>query len=255
MIRVAKHVQISRAVDFIEVSHSGDTHRILLRRVAGARRFTLRVRAASRDVVLSMPLRAKVDEAHKFAAQHAAWIGARIKRLPEPVPFAEGSVIPLRGIEHTIRHMPSMRGTVWTGDASSCSGDCEPILYVAGDSSHVERRVDDYLRKQAKLDLMAAVGRHCAQLGVRPSRVSLRDTSSRWGSCSSNGNLNFSWRLILAPAFVLDYLAAHEVAHLRHLNHSARFWKLARELCPDTDIAEAWLSAHGTHLHRYGKSI
>jgi predicted metal-dependent hydrolase len=88
-----------------------------------------------------------------------------------------------------------------------------------------------------------------------PNRaVGLRDTTSRWGSCSSQGSLNFSWRLILAPAYVLDYLAAHEVAHLVHMNHSARFWKLTRKLCAETDRAEAWLKAHGKDLHRYGSS-
>ena len=89
-------------------------------------------------------------------------------------------------------------------------------------------------------------------MSAAPRRISLRDTSSRWGSCSSTGALNFSWRLILAPPDVLDYLAAHEVAHIVHMNHSPMFWKLARRLYPDTDRAEAWLRAHGADLHRFG---
>ena len=98
----------------------------------------------------------------------------------------------------------------------------------------------------------AAVARHAKELGVKPRRIALRDTVSRWGSCSSTGGLNFSWRLILAPPFVLDYLAAHEVAHIVHMNHSPQFWKLARRLHPGTDRAEVWLKAHGASLHRFG---
>ena len=82
--------------------------------------------------------------------------------------------------------------------------------------------------------------------------IAIRDTKSRWGSCSSTGTLSFSWRLIMAPPLVLDYLAAHEVAHLKELNHSNRFWTLLHELCPATDEAERWLKRHGAELHRYG---
>lgn len=254
MIRLRSLVQTPRCADFIEVTHSGDVHRVQVRRAPAARRFTLRVRAASRDVVLTMPVRSKIDEARKFAEQHAAWIGARIRRLPQPVPFADGAVIPLRGNNHTIVHMPGSRGTVWTELQTTEPNIIEGRILVAGNVLHLERRVTDYLKKLAKQDLTEAVVRHSASLGVTPLKVSLRDTSSRWGSCSASGNLNFSWRLILAPEFVLDYLAAHEVAHLKHLNHSARFWALARTLCPETDRAEAWLSAHGMNLHRYGKT-
>jgi predicted metal-dependent hydrolase len=252
MIRSAKLETAGRSADFIEVAHGGDLYRIALRRVSGARRYTLRVRAATRDVALSMPLRGRIEDARKFAEQHAAWIGARFRRLPEPVPFTDGSIIPLRGNDHVISHRPESRGAVWI--ETGVTGDTNYMICVAGDKAHVERRVLDFLKRLAKADLTEAVNRHSAALGLKPRRVSLRDTSSRWGSCSASGNLNFSWRLILAPANVLDYLAAHEVAHLKYLNHSERFWKLTKELCPHTDAAEAWLSAHGMHLHRYGKS-
>ena len=100
-------------------------------------------------------------------------------------------------------------------------------------------------------DLEAAVQRHAATIDVKPRRLSIRDTTSRWGSCSAAGAMSFSWRLILAPPLVLDYLAAHEVAHLVHLDHSAKFWALTRRLAPETDQAEAWLRAHGAQLHRF----
>ena len=123
---------------------------------------------------------------------------------------------------------------------------------VAGESAHVPRRIKDFLRRAALEDLEAAVARHTAALGIPARRITIRDTTSRWGSCSSQGHLNFSWRLILAPPLVLDYLAAHEVAHLKEMNHSHRFWALTHKLCPRTEEAEAWLKRHGAGLHAYG---
>jgi predicted metal-dependent hydrolase len=116
----------------------------------------------------------------------------------------------------------------------------------------MNRRVHDFLKREARQDLEKAVYRHSQTVGVMPCRISLRDPVSRWGSCSTNRVLNFSWRLIFAPSFVLDYLAAHEVAHLIHLDHSPQFWKLTRQLCSDVDHAEAWLKTNGAHLHKYG---
>src|SRR5437870_2572055 len=106
--------------------------------------------------------------------------------------------------------------------------------------------------REAQRDLEAASRRYAAELGVAIKRICVRDQSSRWGSCSNTGVLSFSWRLILAPSFVLDYLAAHEVCHLVELNHSARFWRLVKRLYPDVERAKMWLDVHGTDLHRYG---
>ena len=192
-----------------------------------------------------MPARASLKGARDFAQRHAAWIGARLARLPTPVAFAPGETTPLRGLDHVIVHRPDARGVVWT----EAEG---PYLCVAGDLAHAPRRVADFLKREARRDLTAAVARHAGALAVKPRRLSLRDTTSRWGSCSSTGALNFSWRLILAPPYVLDYLAAHEVAHMAHMNHSPLFWALARRLSPDVERAEAWLKAHGASLHRFG---
>jgi predicted metal-dependent hydrolase len=123
---------------------------------------------------------------------------------------------------------------------------------VPGQPEHVARRVTDFLKREARRDLEAAVERHLVTAKAAARRISIKDTKSRWGSCSANGTLSFSWRLILAPPFVLDYLAAHEVAHLRELNHSHRFWRLTHHLCRRTDEAEAWMKRHGPQLHRYG---
>jgi predicted metal-dependent hydrolase len=148
--------------------------------------------------------------------------------------------------------MPDRRGGVWVEDSQS-NAESPPLLCVSGDSPHLSRRVTDYLKRHAKADLEAAVRHYCGALNLPTRSVTVRDTSSRWGSCSASGSLNFSWRLIMAPAFVLDYLAAHEVAHLVHMNHSAKFWALTNRLCAETDRAEAWLNANGSKLYRYGK--
>jgi predicted metal-dependent hydrolase len=128
------------------------------------------------------------------------------------------------------------------------------LLCVAGLAPHLNRRVADFLQHEAKRDLEAASRRFAADLGLSVRRVRVRDQSSRWGSCSTTGVLSFSWRLILAPRYVLDYLAAHEVAHLVEMNHSARFWRLVTRLAPGHERAKAWLDTHGADLHRYGFS-
>ena len=247
MLRLFERRTPGEPVGHIEVTNGGETFRVALKRVSTSRRFTLRVRAATRDVLLTMPARSSLQSAREFAERHAAWIGVRLARLPRPVEFAPGAVTPLRGIDHTIIHRPGERGVAWIE-----TGARGPLLCVSGDTPHVPRRVADFLKREAREDLQAAVSRHAKRLSVKPKRIVLRDTASRWGSCSSTGGLNFSWRLILAPPFVLDYLAAHEVAHIVHMNHSPLFWKLTRRLFPETDRAETWLKVHGAGLHRFG---
>src|ERR1700681_313497 len=223
---------------------------VRLRRHRQARRYTLRIDPALREVVLSMPPRGSVREARDFAQQHGGRIAARLKRLPEAAPFVHGIEVPLRGIPHRIVHRRSVRGTVWT----ETDERGQKVMCVAGDPPHVDRRIGDFLKREARRDLEAASSRYAARLRIDIKRVSIRDQSSRWGSCSNTGVLSFSWRLILAPSFVLDYLAAHEVSHLVELNHSPRFWRLVKRLYPNVERAKVWLDVHGTDLHRYGVS-
>lgn len=232
-------------VAFFDVGYDGATHRVQIKRVAAARRFTLRVRAATRDVVLTMPPRGSLVRAQFFVERHAAWIGVRLARLPAATPLGPDAIVPVRGVPHEIVHRSGARGTVWVEDGEP------PRLCVSGEVPFVARRVKDWLVRQARADLVAAVDRHAAALGATPGRVTLRDTTSRWGSCSASGALNFSWRLVMAPPYVLDYLAAHEVAHLRHLNHSAAFWATVAQLDPAYELAEAWLKTRGTGLMHY----
>ena len=234
----------------IEIAFDQAVYRILVRRHRTARRYTLRIQAATREVILTMPPRGSLKEAKAFAEKNGGWIAARLRRLPQAAPFADGMIVPVRGEPHRIVHKGDRRGTVWIETAD----DGEQRLCVAGGAAHINRRVTAYLKKEARRDLEAASRRYAAELGVKIKRVSVRDQTSRWGSCSSAGVLSYSWRLILAPPFVLDYLAAHEIAHLREMNHSIRFWRLLATLAPAMKPAKVWLDVHGGDLHRYGQT-
>jgi len=230
------------------VKHGSQIYSIRLRRHRRARRYTLRIHPSDREAILTMPPRGTIIEAKGFAQRHGAWIAARLGRLPKAAPFLPGTVVPLRGVPHKIVHRAGERGTVWSETRDSG----EKILCVAGGLEHIERRVLDFLKREARRDLQKAADDYADQLGVKVKRLSIRDQSSRWGSCTSAGSLSFSWRLILAPPFVLDYLAAHEVAHLIEMNHSPRFWKVVARVCAHTERAKKWLDAQGNDLHRYG---
>jgi predicted metal-dependent hydrolase len=206
------------------------------------------VQSATREIVLTMPPRGNLRDAEAFARKHGAWIVARLNRLPQPAPFRDGTIVPLRGEPHRIEHRPHERGTVWV----ELGDDGARALCVAGEAPHVARRIRDYLKREAKRDLEAASRRYAEQLDVKVKRVSVRDQASRWGSCSTTGVLSYSWRLILAPPFVLDYLAAHEVAHLVEMNHSRAFWRIVGRICPNTARAKTGLDNHDADLHRYG---
>lgn len=231
----------------ITIALDRETYLVRVRHHAQARRYTLRIQSVTREIVLTMPLRGSLKQAREFAEKHGGWIAARLQRLPQAAPFAHGTLLPLRGAEHRIVHRHGARGTVWTESEGS-----ERLLCVAGKAPHVPRRVRDFLKREAKRDLEAASRRAAQALSVSIKRVTVRDQASRWGSCSTAGVLSYSWRLILAPPFVLDYLAAHEVAHLIEMNHSRAFWQLVERICPHTAAAKAWLAAHGAELHRYG---
>jgi predicted metal-dependent hydrolase len=232
----------------IEVVCDGAIHLVRLRRHRQARRYTLRVVAATREAVLTIPPRGSLREAREFAEKHGAWIATRLGRLPQAAPFTHGTVLPVRGVPHAIVHRRGVRGTTW----AEVDRDGGKLLCVTGNAEHVARRITDYLKREAKRDLAGAVARYAERLDVTVRRIAIRDQASRWGSCSTTGVLSFSWRLILAPRYVLDYLAAHEVAHLTEMNHSPRFWRIVRRICPEVERAKAWLDVHGTDLHRYG---
>src|SRR6476660_6368762 len=230
------------------VKPGSQIYSIRLRRHRRARRYTLRIHPSDREAILTMPPRGTIADARDFAHRPGGWIAARLGRLPKAAPFLPGTIVPLRGIPHRIVHRAGQRGTVWTETRDSG----ERILCVAGGPEHIERRVFDHLKREVRKELHKASMMYAAELGVRVRLVSIRDQSSRWGSCTSAGSLSFSWRLILAPPYVLDYLAAHEVAHLVEMNHSVRFWRVVGRACRHVERAKTWLDTHGNHLHRYG---
>ncbi|MBB5047655.1 hypothetical protein HNR60_002412 [Rhodopseudomonas rhenobacensis] len=232
----------------IAVKFGSQIFAIRLRRHRRARRYTLRIHPSDREAILTMPPRGTLVDAKEFAQRHGAWIAARLGRLPKAAPFHPGTLLPLRGVDHKIVHRAGVRGTVWAETRDSG----ERILCVAGEPEHIDRRVHDFLKREARRDLAKAAQHYADLLGVKVTRISIRDQSSRWGSCTSAGSLSFSWRLILAPPYVLDYLAAHEVGHLVEMNHSTKFWRVVGKVCPQMERAKKWLDGFGNDLHRYG---
>jgi predicted metal-dependent hydrolase len=208
------------------------------------------VQNATGEPLLVIPSHGNLERGIAFARSQAGWLRERLKRLPDRVPFEVGEEIPLRGVPHVLKHSGTSRGTVQI--ATPAEGAAMPEILVSGGREHMSRRLVDWLKTEARRDLEPPVLAYAANLGVRPKRITVRDQTSRWGSCSASGTLSFSWRLVLAPPFVLDYLAAHEVTHMVEMNHSARFWKTLDEIAPHTGQAESWLKRNGTSLFRYG---
>ena len=167
---VRPSIEPSRESSTIEIAFDGSTYRVRLRRHPRAHRYTLRVDAASREVTLTMPTRGTLKAAREFALKHGAWIAVRLSRLPKASPFADGTMVPLRGVPHRIAHRPAMRGTVWT-EADEVT---RPLLCVTGDAPHIERRITDYLKREARRDLDVASRRHAESLGVTIKRISVR---------------------------------------------------------------------------------
>ena len=211
-----------------------------------ASRYTLRLRGSVREPVVTIPHGGTLAEARGFLDRHRGWLKARLDALPSATPIADGAIIPLRGSPVAIRHVGG-RGLVRVEtDENGAS------LLVSGSAEHLKRRVTDFLKREARGDLEAATLRHAAALGVRVATIRLSDPASRWGSCSSSGTIAYSWRIIMAPPEVLDYLVAHEVAHLREMNHSPRFWRLVRTICPTMEASKQWLARNGASLHAVG---
>ena len=228
----------------LSIAHAGDILPVTFVRSRRARRASLRVDAARRRIVLTAPLRMARGTAVDFAHAQAGWIAARLKRLPVARPFVDGAELPLFGAPHRIRHRGDVRGTVWRDGTE---------IHVAGRPEHLPRRLRDWLTAELRGRLVPLVHEKAARVDRPVKRITLRDSRSRWGSCGPDAALSFSWRLVFAPPDVLDYLAAHEVAHLVHLNHSPRFWAVARSLCDvPIEVPQGWLKRNGETLLQYG---
>ena len=211
-----------------------------------ARRLILRIddrREGGNGVVVTLPNGATKTEGLDLVHDKADWVLKMLEKLLPRIPFEDGVVVPLAGDGHRIRHIGTVRGVIRHEGRE---------IFVSGRPEHLARRLRDWFRGQARTAIQPLVHEKAGELGRTPGRITIRDTKSRWGSCSHDGNLSFCWRLVMAPAQVLDYVVAHEVAHLVEHNHSPKFWQAVARLTEDVDGPREWLRLNGEKLHRYG---
>ncbi|MBK1636932.1 M48 family metallopeptidase [Rhodovulum adriaticum] len=212
---------------------------VTLRRSARARRYSLRISQLDGRVTLTLPRSAPLAEGLSFLREKEGWIRRHLSGRPPDIAIGWGMDVPFRGDA-----LPIVAGS-GRGARLTAQG-----LAVPGPAEQVPAQVRAFLRMQAREALAGAADVHAGTLGRPYGRLTLRDTRSRWGSCSSRGDLMFSWRLIMAPPQVLDYVAAHEVAHLAEMNHSPAFWSVVARLMPEYQAPRAWLRENGADLHR-----
>ncbi|WP_428395416.1 M48 family metallopeptidase [Lichenicoccus sp.] len=213
------------------------------RRSRQARRVSLRIDARAGAVVVTLPPRAARQAGLELLRVHSDWVAGKLAALPGRTEIAADATVALSGVPHVIRACPRAKRGVWIE-----AGE----IRVSGEPEFLSRRVLDFLRGEARIRLGACAHGIATASGLRPRRVVIKDTSSRWGSCSHDGVVMFSWRLVMAPPDIQHYVVAHELAHLRHLDHGARFWALVAQLTPHRTGAEAWLRRHGPALLRIG---
>jgi predicted metal-dependent hydrolase len=230
-------------VDSRMIELGGREVALVVRRSPRARRLSLRIPGRDDSVELVLPPRAAESDGLAFLQSRADWVLERLGRMPTRVPFSDGAVLPLGGTPHLLRHV-GLRGTPVRVEGGE--------ILVAGPPEHMARRVGNWLRAEAKRRIEPTAHRMAARIGHEVTRVTVRDQKSRWGSCARGGRLSFNWRLLLAPQWVLDYVIAHEVAHLAEPNHSPAFWAVVARLNPDAKAGRAWLRQQGMELHRYG---
>lgn len=238
----------SRAAPTHTEIETNDGRRVAVKLVVNrrARRVSVRIDPVRREAIATAPSQRTLKHAAQFAAQRATWIVRELARLPKGVSLTPGAIVPLRGVSHVLvyehgRAAPRIE-----------AGEMPRLVAPAPDPALFEARLLRFFKDQARDDLAERVAVHAATLGVTPRRMQVKELRSRWGSCNVDGVLSFAWRIVLAPPFALDYLAAHEVAHLKEMNHSRRFWAHVRRCAPDFERARAWLQEHGCSLHAVG---
>jgi hypothetical protein len=220
---------------------TGDS--IIWRRSARARRISLRIDPRSGQVVVTLPPTAGRADGRALLVRHADWVASYLATLPDVPVITEGETVPIDGVSHVVRRVPG-RGVRLQG----------AVLRVSGDAAGVQRRVLRFLRQEGLRRLSRLAADKVQAAGLAMAGVRVRDTRSRWASCSPDGVLMFSWRLVMAPPYVQDYVVAHEVAHLRHLDHGRAFWMLVEALSPHRRAATNWLSQEGPRLLRIGSA-
>lgn len=229
-----------------EVRIDGQSIAVAVKVSARARSYRLSIPHGG-GPLLTVPKFGRWGEAQAFLERHTPWLATRLERSVKPVAFVRGAIVPLRGVNHRIVPTGRVRGVVEVGEDGG-----ELALLVPGAPEHRARRLIDWLKLEAQRELEKRTRVHAATLGVEVKAIAMRSQATRWGSCSSTGKLNFNWRLILAPPFVLDYVAAHEVAHLCEMNHSQAFWDTVEVALPSMARGRDWLKSHGRELMVYG---
>nr|WP_295745826.1 M48 family metallopeptidase [uncultured Acidocella sp.] len=215
---------------------------VAFKRSARAKRISLRVDPAQ-GVVITLPMRASRRAGLALLHAHEAWVNEKLEAMPQPLRLTPGALVPVHGVPHEILHRPEGRGGAWIEEGR---------IIVTGEAEFLARRVADCLKRLARQRLTAMAAEIAREAGLRPKIVRIKDTRSRWGSCAPDGTLAFCWRLICAPEPVQHYVVAHEVAHLRHMNHGPHFWALTETLTPHRQAATAWLASEGAGLLRIG---
>lgn len=206
------------------------------------RKLTLKIDEKERVPILSVPRFCSKKQAVEFVNEHLDWIVKSLNKLPEVKYFADGVSFSLLGQIVTIEHHPEARRGVWLDGNKLC---------VSGAAEFIHRRVKDYIKKRAQEEFYTRSHQLAGKIQCRLIGISIKDTFSRWGSCSSLKHINYSWRIALAPDFVINYLIAHEVSHLKHQNHSADFWQCVALLCPEWSRGRIWLKRYGKTLYAY----
>lgn len=207
-----------------------------------ARRMILRIAPDSGAVVVTVPSGASIEDGVAFARSKGDWLQSRLGALPTRVLFAPGAEVPLQGVPHRIRHDPARRRV----------SVIDNEIVVPGAVARLSDQMHVWLQQRAREEITPRVEDAAARLDRRPGRITIRDQRTRWGSCSTNGNLSFNWRLIMAPPAVLHYVVAHEVAHLVERGHGAPFWRVVETLAPEVRDARRWLAQNGNGLMLYG---
>jgi predicted metal-dependent hydrolase len=227
----------------MEISHIPLGERIIplaIRRHMRARRISLRLSPSRDGIVMTLPRRTSVEAGMRFLDKQRQWVLDNVE-TQRAVTFADGASLPVLGQEVILRHQ--------TGRGVSALKEGE--LHIHGDPAFLTRRVKDFLKKQLHAECLRQARALAQTLNVTLREVRIRDTRSRWGSCTTGGSLTFNWRLVFAPPPVLQYLVAHEVAHLVEMNHSKRFWGVVAQISSDMVPARQWLKKNGHLLYRY----
>jgi len=225
---------------------SGKTAIVNIRRSSRSRRVTLRIAPGTGQAELVLPGRLSERKGIAFLQSKTSWLEERLAKYPDPIPFEDGQIVPFLGEPLTISHLNAKRADV--------QKDGEQLI-VSAPTARISKAVHDWYRREAGCEITLCANQKSKMLGTPYGRLSIRDTKSRWGSCSARGDLNFSWRVVMAPRYVLDYLVAHEVAHLAEMNHSTSFWTIVEQLSDEFEKGRKWLRLNGHELHRYGVEL